>query len=168
MHLSPAATFNAGRTRHQGAEASVDWRIVDSGGTLLRLRQTWAWSDFRFVDDATYGDNRLPVVPEHQLRTSLRYEHPVGAWIEPMLDWRPKDVWVDYRNSFKAPGYALVHLSAGIDLPGGVTLFADARNLTDKAHVPEFGAVVNANGKDQAVFYPGEGRSLFGGVRVRF
>ncbi|RSV57535.1 TonB-dependent receptor [Sphingomonas koreensis] len=164
----PAATFNAERTRHTGMEASVDWRIVDAGGTLLRLRQTWAWSDFTFVKDATYGDNRLPVVPEHQLRTSLRYEHPVGAWIEPMLDWRPKDVWVDYRNTLKAPGYVLVHLSAGIDLPGGVTLFADARNLTDKIHVPEFGAVVNANGADQVVFYPGEGRSLFGGVRVRF
>lgn len=164
----PAATFNADRTRHQGVEASVDWRIVDGGGTLLRLRQTWAWSDFTFAGDRTYGDNRLPVVPEHQLRTSLRYEHPAGMWIEPMLDWRPNDVWVDYRNTFKAPGYALVHLSAGIDLPGGVTLFADARNLTDKAHVPEFGAVVNANGADQAVFYPGEGRSLFGGVRVRF
>ncbi|HEY0622914.1 TonB-dependent receptor family protein [Sphingomonas sp.] len=164
----PAATFNADRTRHQGIEASLDWRIVDTGGTLLRLRQTWAWSDFTFANDMTYGDNRLPVVPEHQLRTSLRYAHPAGAWIEPMLDWRPKDVWVDYRNSFRAPGYALVHLSAGIDLPGGVTLFADARNLTDKMHLPEFGAVVNANGADQAVFYPGEGRSLFGGVRVRF
>ena len=164
----PAATFNADRTRHQGIEASVDWRIVDSGGTLLRLRQTWAWSDFTFAGDLTYGDNRLPVVPEHQLRTSLRYEHPAGAWIEPMLDWRPTDVWVDYRNTLKAPGYALLHVSAGIDLPGGVTLFADARNLTNKNHVPEFGAVVNANGMDQAVFYPGEGRSLFGGVRVRF
>lgn len=164
----PASVFNADRTRHQGIEASVDWRIIDAGGTLVRLRQTWAWSDFTFAGDATYGDNRLPVVPEHQLRTSLRYEHPAGVWIEPMLDWRPKDVWVDYRNSFKAPGYALVHLSVGIDLPGRVTLFADARNLTDKVHVPEFGAVVNANGADQAVFYPGEGRSLFGGVRVRF
>jgi iron complex outermembrane receptor protein len=163
----PAAVFNADRTRHQGVEASVDWRIVDSGDTLLRLRQTWAWSDFSFTGDAVYGDNRLPVVPEHQLRTSLRFEK-ARAWVEPMLDWRPKDVWVDYRNTLKAPGYALLHLSFGIDLPGGVTLFADARNLTNKNHVPEFGAVVNANGADQAVFYPGEGRSLFGGVRVRF
>jgi iron complex outermembrane receptor protein len=159
----PAAVFNADRTRHQGIEASVDWRIAPA----LRLRQTWAWSDFTFTGDATYGDNRLPVVPEHQLRTSLRYERG-GAWIEPMLDWRPKDVWVDYRNTLKAPGYALLHLSAGIDLPGGVTLFADARSLTDQRHVPEFGAVANAAGTDQAVFYPGEGRSLFGGVRVRF
>ncbi|MEG3179339.1 TonB-dependent receptor family protein [Sphingomonas sp. LT1P40] len=164
----PASVFNADRTRHQGIEASVDWRIIDSEGTLLRLRQGWTWSDFSFVGDATYGDNRLPVVPEHQLRTSLRYEHPSGAWIEPMLDWRPKDVWVDYRNSFKAPGYVLLHLSAGVDLSGGVSLFLDARNLTDTVHVPEFGAVVNANGADQATFYPGEGRSLFGGIRVRF
>lgn len=163
----PAAVFNADRTRHRGVEASVDWRIVDQGDLVLRLRQTWAWSDFTFASDATYGDNRLPVVPEHQLRTSLRFEKS-GAWVEPMLDWRPKDVWVDYRNTLKAPGFALVHLSAGIDLPGGVTLFADARNLADRKHVPEFGAVVDAKGFDQAVFYPGEGRSLFGGVRVRF
>lgn len=159
----PAAVFNADRTRHQGIEASVDWRIAP----FLRLRQGWTWSDFTFVRDATYGDNRLPVVPEHQLRTSLRIEGK-RAWVEPMLDWRPKGVWVDYANTLKAPGYALVHLTAGIDLPGGVSLFADARNLTNKNHVPEFGAVANARGVDQAVFYPGEGRSLFGGVRVRF
>lgn len=159
----PAAVFNAGRTRHQGVEASLDWRI----STSLRLRQSWAWSDFRFAGDATYGDARLPVVPEHQLRTALRFEK-AGAWVEPMLDWRPSDVWVDYRNTLKAPGYALLHLSFGVDLPGEVTLFADARNLTGTKHVPEFGAVVDAKGVDQAVFYPGEGRSLFGGVRVRF
>ncbi|ODP37143.1 TonB-dependent receptor family protein [Sphingomonas turrisvirgatae] len=159
----PAAVFNADRTLHQGVEASVDWRIARG----LRLRQGWTWSDFRFVDDPIYGNNRLPVVPQHQLRTSLHIERG-GAWIEPMLDWRPGSVWVDHANTLKAPGYALVHLSAGIDLPGGVSLFADARNLTDTNHVPEFGAVANAGGVDQAVYYPGEGRSLFGGVRVRF
>lgn len=159
----PAAVFNADRTRHQGIEASVDWRIASG----LRLRQSWAWSDFSFTGDATYGDNRLPVVPQHQLRTALRFERR-GAWVEPMLDWRPNAVWVDYANTLKAPGYALLHLSAGVGLPGGVSLFADARNLTDRRHVPEFGAVANARGADQAVFYPGEGRSLFGGVRVRF
>ena len=163
----PAATFNADRTRHRGIEASLDWRIVDRGDTRLRLRQSWAWSDFTFVGDATYNGNRLPVVPEHQLRTSLRFDK-AGAWIEPMLDWRPRDVWVDYKNTLKAPGYALLHLSFGVDLRGGVTLFGDARNLTDRNHVPEFGAVVDAKGADQAVFYPGEGRSLFGGVRLRF
>lgn len=159
----PAAVFNADRTRHRGVEASLDWRIAP----WLRVRQGWTWSDFIFRGDASYGDNRLPVVPEHQLRSSARFERG-GAWVEPMLDWRPKAVWVDYANTLRAPGYALVHLSAGVALTDGVTLFADARNLGDVRHVPEFGAVADARGMDQAVFYPGEGRSLFGGVRVRF
>ena len=46
----PASTFNADRTIHQGLEAGLDWRIVPT----LRLRQTWAWSDF----DVANGHHR--------------------------------------------------------------------------------------------------------------
>lgn len=165
----PAAFFNAGDTTHQGIEASLDWRIVDSPATgQLRLRQTYAWSDLKFDGDPIYGRNRLPVVPEHQYRVSLRYEHPSGAYIEPFVDWRIKDVWVDYANTLKAPGYALLSVSAGIELPHGVSMFFDARNLTGKNYVAEFGAITDARAAATDVFYPGEGRSLFGGVRVRF
>ncbi|MBX9926897.1 MAG: TonB-dependent receptor, partial [Hyphomicrobiaceae bacterium] len=165
----PAAFFNAGDTTHQGIEASLDWRIIDSSTAgKLRLRQTYAWSDFKFDGDAIYGNNRMPVVPEHQYRVSLRYDHPSGAWIEPFVDWRMKDVWVDYADTLKAPGYALLNLSAGIDLPHGIGVFVDARNLTDKRYAAEFGAVTDARTAATDVFYPGEGRSLFGGVRVRF
>lgn len=134
----------------------------------LRLRQTYAWSDFTFDHDPIYRNNRLPVVPEHQYRVSLRYDHPSGTYVEPFVDWRMKDVWVDYANTLKAPGYALLNVSAGIDLPRGIGLFLDARNLTGKTYVAEFGAVTDARTAPTAVFYPGEGRSLFGGVRVRF
>ena len=165
----PAAYFNAGDTVHQGVEASLDWHILSSASAgSLRLRQTYAWSDFHFNGDPIYRDNRMPVVPEHQYRASLRYEHPSGAWVEPFVDWRLKDVWVDYANTLKAPGYALLNLSAGVELPRGVSLFLDARNLTKKNYVAEFGAVTDARIAATAVFFPGEGRSLFGGVRVRF
>jgi iron complex outermembrane recepter protein len=161
----PATVFNAGRTRHGGVEASLDWRIVPG----LRLRQTYTWSDFRFRGDPVYGDNRLPVAPEHQYRVGLRYDGPSGLFVEPVLDWRPQDVWVDYANTLKAPGYAVLSLNAGIDI-GPATLFADARNLTGKRYVPEFGAVTDARvpSANTAVFYPAEGRSLFGGVRFAF
>ncbi len=165
----PAAFFNAGDTTHQGIEASLDWRIIDSSTAgKLRLRQTYAWSDFKFEGDPIYRNNRMPVVPQHQYRVSLRYDHPSGAWIEPFVDWRMKDVWVDYANTLKAPGYALLNVSAGIDLPHGIGLFLDARNLTDKRYAAEFGAITDARTAPTDVFYPGEGRSLFGGVRVRF
>ncbi|MNE55064.1 hypothetical protein D3C80_1498840 [compost metagenome] len=50
------------------------------------------------------------------------------------------------------------------------TLYADARNLTDEGYAPEYGAVTNARlpGVSTEVFYPGEGRSLFVGVRVAY
>lgn len=161
----PASVFNADRTRHQGVEASLDWRIVRG----LRLRQTYAWSDFRFVGDATYGDNRLPVAPEHQYRVGLRYDGPHGLYLEPFVDWRIRDVWVDYANTLKAPGYALLSASAGVAL-GPTTVFVDARNLTDERYAAEFGAITDARlpGVNTAVFYPGEGRSVFGGLRFAF
>lgn len=163
----PATLFNAGDTRHQGIEASLDWRVMAGDAGTLRLRQTYAWSDFRFVEDRVYRNNRLPVAPEHQYRVSLRYDGPHGLFVEPFVDWRMKDVWVDYANTLKAPGYALLSVGAGFNL-GPATLFVDARNLTDKRYAAEFGVATDARVASTAVFFPGEGRSLFGGVRLAF
>lgn len=162
----PAAFFNAGDTVHQGIEAALDWRVAE--GWLLR--QSYTYSDFFFDGDPAYGDNRLPVAPEHQYRATLRYSHPAGWFVAPSLEWRPRDVWVDYANTLKAPGYAIWSLNAGWDFDNGVSLFVDARNLTDEAYAPEFGAVVDASapGANTAVFYPGEGRAVYGGFAYRF
>lgn len=166
----PAAFFNAGDTIHQGIEASLDWQIIagGKGEDRLTLRQTWAWSDFRFEDDAVYGDNRLPVAPENQYRIALKYESAAGFFIEPSIDWRPGSTFVDYANTLKAPGYTLVNLDLGYSFENGVTLFLDLRNLTDERYAAEFGAVTNATIASTTVFYPGEGRSAFGGITVRF
>lgn len=165
----PAATFNAGETVHQGIEAGLDWRIpADLAGGSLLLRQTYAYSDFHFVGDARWGDNRLPVVPEHQYRVELTWRHPSGVALTPSVEWRPKDVWVDYANTLKAPGYALLGLNAAFDLADGVSLFADLRNLTDERYVGEFSAVTDARTASTAVFFPGEGRSAFLGLRLSY
>ena len=132
------------------------------------MRQSWTWSDFRFEDDAVYGDNRLPVAPENQYRIALKYESAAGFFIEPSIDWRPGSTFVDYANTLKAPGYTLVNLDLGYSFENGVTLFLDLRNLTDERYAAEFGAVTNATIASTTVFYPGEGRSAFGGITVRF
>jgi iron complex outermembrane recepter protein len=161
----PAATFNAGQTIHQGLEAGLDWRIGP-----VRLRQTYSWSDFRFEGDSVYGDNRLPVVPEHLYRAELRYDHPQGWFVAPSLEWSMADTYVDYANTLKAPGYAIWSLNAGWRGPDGVSLFVEARNLADKRYVSNFSAVTDASapGVSTAVFFPGEGRSVFGGVAWAF
>lgn len=165
----PAAFFNADETVHQGIEASLDWDLgADLLGGPLRLRQTYAWSDFTFNNDPVYRNNRLPVVPEHQYRASLKYEHPSGLFIEPAVDWRLKSVFVDYSNRLKAPGYALLNLDLGWKLDNGMTLFVDSRNLADKRYAAEFGAITDAALAPTDVFYPGEGRSVFAGIGYRF
>ncbi|MBX3428389.1 MAG: TonB-dependent receptor [Hyphomonadaceae bacterium] len=162
----PAAFFNAGQTVHQGIEFALDWEIAD--GWLLR--QSYTYSDFFFDGDPTYGDNQIPVAPEHQYRAMLRYTNPAGWFIAPSVEWRPGDTWVDYANTLEAPGYTIWSLNAGWDFGNGVSLFVDARNLTDEAYVPEFGAITDAStiGANTAVFYPGEGRSVYGGIAYRF
>ncbi|MEE2850004.1 MAG: TonB-dependent receptor [Pseudomonadota bacterium] len=165
---NPPLSFNAEDTVHQGIEAGLDWRLVDNGRERLTLRQTYTWSDFFFDDDATYGDGRLPIIPEHAYRAELKYEHPAGWFIAPSVEWVPQDIYVDYANQLKYPGYTIVSLNAGVDLPGGVSLFADLRNLTDKKYVSNANAITDARTAAADVFTPGEGRSAYVGLRYAF
>lgn len=160
----PAATFNAGPTVHQGIEAALDWRITPE----LRLRQTYAFSDFFFEGDRVYGDNDLPVVPPHLYRAELRYDHPGGWFVAPSLEWSIQDAWVDYANTLKSPSYAVANLNMGWTVHQGVTVYADARNLFDTAYISNFSAVTDATKASTAVFFPGEGRSLFVGLRLTY
>lgn len=165
----PAATFNADRTIHQGIEAGLDWRLpVEVANGSLLLRQTYNWSDFRFDGDARWGDNRLPVVPEHQYRAELTWRHPSGVFVAPSVEWRISSPYVDYANTMKAPDYALLGLTAGFDVRDGLSVYVDARNLTDERYVGEFSAVTDARTASTAVFFPGEGRSVFVGVRLAY
>jgi iron complex outermembrane recepter protein len=160
----PAATFNADETVHQGIEAGLDWEIIDG----LRLRQTYMWSDFRFEGDVQYGDNRLPVVPEHFYRAELRYQNDAGFWIAPSVEWSIEDAFVDYMNTLKAPSYSVVNLGMGREFDGGVMLFLDVRNLMDEAYVSNFTAVTNAQTAATTVFFPGDARSFYAGITLAF
>ncbi|MFX6149098.1 TonB-dependent receptor, partial [Acinetobacter baumannii] len=87
----------------------------------LTLRQIWNYSDFRFVNDPVYGNNRIPGVPQHVLRTALSYSHPAGFTVTPTVDIVPEGAFVDYRNTFKVAGYALLGLQATAKLPNGAS-----------------------------------------------
>ena len=131
-------------------------------------RQTYSWSDFRFDGDRVYGRNQLPVVPEHLYRAELRYDHPAGWFVAPLVEWSIRDAWVDHANTLKSPGYAVASLNAGWDVTRSVSVFADLRNLFDERYISNFGAVTDARAASTAVFFPGDGRSAFVGVRLSY
>lgn len=158
----PAATFNADRTRHQGVEAAITLTPLP----WLTLKQIWLHSDFRFRGDASFGDNRLPVIPRDVLRSEVRLGRD-ALHIAPSLEWVPQGAFADYANSIRTPGYALIGITAGATVAKGVDLFVDARNLTDKNAIGDISAVITA-AAGSAIYYPVERRAVYGGVRLRF
>ncbi len=158
----PAATFNAGKTRHQGVEAALSLDLAE----WLRLRQVYQFNDFRFVDDAQYGDNRLPVAPKHVYRAELRLGDD-ALHVAPNIEWQPEGAWADYSNTLRTGGYALLGVTAGATVADGVDLFVDARNLTARKAAGDISAAIAAT-PASAIFYPVERRAVFGGVRARF
>ena len=99
-------------------------------------------------------------MPVDVLRTVLGYRHPSGFYFAPALDWVPEGAFADHANTLKVPGYALLGLQTGIDFANGVSLFVDARNLTDE-EAREHASFL----KDIA---PLPGRNLRVGVAYRF
>lgn len=158
----PAATFNAGRTRHQGIEAALDIAVAP----WLLLRQAYTYSDFRFRGDAQFGDNRLPVIPEHLYRAELRLGTEALA-VTPRVEWVPEGAWADYANTLRVSGYALIGAQAEASLAQHWTLFLDARNLTGKRAVGDISATIRAT-PASAIYTPVERRAVYGGVRARF
>ncbi|RAI59419.1 TonB-dependent receptor family protein [Roseicella frigidaeris] len=169
----PAGTFNAGNTVNQGVELAARYDLAQdmlAAGDRLTLGQVWTFNDFRFRNDRQYGDNRIAGLPPHVLRTTLAYAQPDRFFLRPALDWVPQGAWADYANTLRANSYIKLGLEAGVTLAPGITLFLDARNLTNKRYVSDLSTITDARapGVSTAVFYPGEGRSLYVGTRFAF
>ncbi|WP_416464752.1 TonB-dependent receptor family protein [Sphingomonas sp. VDB2] len=167
----PAATFNADRTRHQGLEAGLDLILAP----WATLRQVYGYSDFRFRDDMQFGDNRLPVVPRHAYRAELTLGTDRLS-LSPAIEWLPQGAWVDYANTKRVGGYAMLNLGAQAQVRNGLTLFLDARNLTARRAIGDISALVRytpdnaatAADEGSVAFYPVERRAVYAGVRAHF
>ena len=169
-----SGVLNADRTIHQGLELGLGAGLAEGifmpekNPDRLRLRLAYTYSDFHFDNDAAFGDNQLPGAPEHYARAELRYEHPDGYYVAPNIEAVPDGYPVDMANSLYSSGYALLGLRAGLDIGEDLALFVDARNLTDKTYAATTGVIVAPTPANQAVFAPGDGRSVYAGLTYRF
>ena len=158
----PASTFNADKTVHRGIEAGLQLAFTD----WLTLRQVYQYSDFKFESDAEFGDNRLPVVPEHVYRAELSFSHDRFT-VAPNLEWVPEGAWADYTNTTRADGYTLLGVTGSYKATDRIDLFLDARNLAGEKAAGDISAVITAT-TASAIYYPVERRAVFGGIRARF
>jgi len=166
----PATTFNADATIHQGVEAGLDLLLAKNllmGGDRLQWSNSYTYSDFNFDGNIQHGDNTLPGQPPHFYQTELRYDHQDKWFIAPNLE-AASSAYVDFANTLEAPGYAILGFNAGYRLNKNVEVFANGINLLDKNFISTFSTIVSPTPFNQATFYPGDDRRIFGGVRVKF
>ncbi|WP_275272218.1 TonB-dependent receptor family protein [Limnobacter sp. P1] len=166
-----SAILNADNTVHQGMEiglAGPFTRDLLRAGDTLNWQLAYTFGRFRFDNDRVYGNAAIPGIPEHYVRAKLDYSNTLGWSLSPNIEYVPQGYFVDLANTLASDPYLLVGLNASYKFSDTLRVFMDARNLTDKVYAATTGVIVNANGADSAQFAPGEGRSIYAGVEVKW
>ena len=108
------------RSHHSSGHRSRRWRgdlpehfQRGPAPDKLWLNLAYTFNDFRFDNDATFGNNLLPGAPRHYLRAELLYKHPTGFYFGPNLEWVPQAYYVDSANTLKTEAYALLGTEDG-------------------------------------------------------
>ena len=165
---------NIGRSRHAGVEVGTNVLLFSDiatrmglgvGGDTLGWRTAYTWSRFVYVNDPTFGNNDIPGFPENYIRSEVRYDHPIGLWLAPNIEWVPNSYPVNTANTARTEAYFLFNIGAGYTYkPWNLSAFLLAQNLTDKSYISAV-TVDDANGR---YFLPGDGRAFYGGINWRW
>lgn len=167
--FSPCTVVNADRTVHQGVEAGFGLAFLKS--TFAQDDRVWfnvayTYGDFRFDRDARWGNNRLPGAPPHYLRAEVLYKHMNGFYAGPNVEWMPQAFFADNANSLTVDPYALLNFKVGYDAGIGWSGYVEGRNLLDTRYISTTITAGTATATS-ALFNPGMGRAIYGGLRYR-
>jgi iron complex outermembrane receptor protein len=166
---------NIKRSYHQGIEAILDTDLWDSiffkakegkRGDRLSLNQSYTLNDLRFDGDPVYHNNRIGGIPIHLYQAELLYEGSHGFYAGINLKWNITHYPVDHANTLFADPYALLGFRLGIEVNERLSVFFEAKNLTDKRYPSSVDPIPDARTVDGPieVFHPGDGRSFYGGM----
>ena len=165
---------NVDRSYHQGIEASLDIELLgsvflekkdDRAADRLTLNQSYTFNDFHFDNDAVYGNNRIAGVPQHFYEAELLYLTASGFYAGPNVQCNITRYPVDQANTLFADSYALLGFKIGYRPAKGLSIFFEAKNLTNKRFASDVDPIADARtAHDAQIFHPGDGRALYTGV----
>jgi iron complex outermembrane receptor protein len=169
-----STTTNVPKTVHQGIELGLSHLYDKKVDTRIAL----LYSDFKFVDNASVGNNALPGFPPVIVRGEVLYRfgsHVNGkpsTYIGPKFEWVPSTAPMDYANTVYNDSYAVLGFKAGHAIDQKWSWFLDARNLTDKKYAATTNISANytapATAGDGRRYYPGDGRAVYFGIEAKF
>jgi len=161
----PRGAVNASPTRHQGIEAALRWRLLESTHRLT-LSATANWSRFNFVQDAVYGQNRLAGAPAQLGNADLLYEHPAGWYAGVEANWISGQTPVDHANRLFYDGHLRWDARLGWKFRTGVSVVVSGHNLFDRHYIASTAGVLDLarNPAATTIFLPGNGRGISCGL----
>jgi iron complex outermembrane recepter protein len=156
---------NAGRTRREGVELSIDTAWGNDWSAYAAFTHTRArYLELVAAGGADLSGNRVAGVPANVLHAELVWAPPGGGWSS-ALEWHAAGrVQVNDANTDAAAGYGVAHWRGGWSTRRDgwdFEAFVRVDNLFDKAYV---GSVI-VNESNQRYFEPAPGRSLGLGAR---
>jgi iron complex outermembrane recepter protein len=167
-----STTTNIPKSLHQGVELGLSHLYDHQLDTRLAL----LYSDFKFVNNPTTGNNALPGFPPIIVRGEVLYRFGAevngkpSTYVGPKFEWVPRRAPMDNANTVYNDAYALLGFKAGQAIDKKWSWFLDARNLTDKKYAATTNIAANyttAPG-DGRRYYPGDGRSVYVGLEAKF
>jgi iron complex outermembrane receptor protein len=158
---------NADKTRHRGLEVGASYqlpgRVFVSGDVAdhLTVRTSVTLSHNTFVADSTYDGNEIPGAPREIVAGEIKYSHPAGLSLAPMIEWVPRSYFVNSANTVENDGWANLSFRGELARASGFTVFAGGQNLTNR----RFSQSVQVDNAAQKFFEPADGRSFYAGLR---
>lgn len=156
---------NAGTSRRDGVELSVDWQVDDA----WQLTAAYTYSDFEFrryqAGTASFDGNVIAGIPRQTLFTELAYEQ--DDWFA-RINFNAFDrFYANDANTERVAGYALVNARVGTRWRVAGQLlepYLGVDNLFDRDYFDNV-RINDANGR---YYEPGPGRTLYAGLRATF
>ncbi len=174
---------NSAKTNRTGVEIGGNTNIIEG----LKFALAYAYSKFQYdeykaisIDTDSLGNiitttkdfagNLVPSVPEHNLFTSLEYEHSFNydllGFVKGSLQY-VSGLFVNDANEDKTEDYTLLGLTAGLEYKAGnfsILLSGGLNNILNKIYV----GFVNINSTSRRFYEAGEPRTFFASFRLGY
>lgn len=157
---------NAGKTRRQGAELSLDQQFAGN----WHAKAAWTYLDATYrtnvCNDGDCNGNRMPGIARNMGFASLGWQPETGWYAGTDVRYM-SDIQADDENSAKAPSYTVVGLDTGYKFNYGnwnMDLFGRVDNLFDREYV---GSVI-VNESNGRYYEPAPGRNYGVGLSVAY
>ncbi|MFG6653193.1 TonB-dependent receptor PqqU [Scandinavium sp. M-37] len=158
---------NAGKTRRQGAELSLDQQFGES----WKLKAAWTWLDATYrsnvCDDSNCNGNRIPGIARNMGYASFGYEPEMGWYAGSDIRYM-SDIMANDENTAKAPSWTVVGLNTGYKFGLGNNWKMDLYGRVDNLFDREYAGSVIVNESNGRYYEPAPGRNYGVGLSVAY